>query len=146
MPAQMGGRGFDFNVGIDVERVGFVMHAASGGGDMIRAMFRFGFDEEGFEPLTLCHALTDLVFEHSDVLLAVTMARGDFAGSFFKLAMHGFQLNLQGSGLRFQSMDLLLRLFLGFLGFVDSPMREFQRLQQCIALRDQILGHVLGDG
>jgi len=141
MPAHVGGRGFDFDVGIDAVRAGFVMHAAFRGGDVIGAVLRFGFDEEGAESLILGHALADLVFEHLDVLLATTMAGGNFAGAFFKLAVHGFELNLQLAGVPFQPMDLFLRLFPGFLGGMDALMREFQRLQQGIALRVEILGH-----
>jgi hypothetical protein len=139
--------GFDLDVRMDVKRVGLVVHAAFGGGDVlvVGAGGGLDFDEQGLESLIFRQAQADFVFELLDVLLAMTLARGDLGGSLFKLTVHGFETGLLSVKLRLEGMNLLLNVPAGFLSFVDSVVREFEGFQQRVAFRNKVLGHSEGE-
>lgn len=107
-----------------------MVDTAFGGGEIfvVGAVRGLDFDEQALEPLVFRQAEADLVLELLDVLLAVTLARGNLGSSFFKLAVHVCELSFLGAELHFKGLNLLLGALMGFLSFVDSMMREFEGL------------------
>lgn len=123
-----------------------MVHAAFGGGNVfvVGVVGGFRFDEQGLETLIFRQAQAYFVLQFLNVFLSVAFARGDLSGSLFILAVHGFKAGFIGAELHLERMKRFLGTPVGFLGLVDSKVRDLEGLQQRITFRDQFLGHRWG--